>query len=58
MRICDRCEKKEIVMKLIDQISHEEFDLCSSCADEFAEWKNPTEQEKRKPGRPRKDGSD
>lgn len=60
MRICDRCEKKEIVMRLVNQITHEEFDLCASCSSEFEEWIHPTtevEPEERKRGRPRKDGN-
>lgn len=58
MRICDRCGNKLIAKRWIEQITHEERDLCHDCSVEFDEFLNVLEQEKRKPGRPRKDGTE
>ena len=59
MKICDRCEGKQIGMILINQGTKEEIDLCLPCSVEFEDWRKPIEiEEKRKPGRPKKDGPD
>jgi len=58
MRICDRCEEKQIMTKLVNQITHEEYDLCLSCSTEFGEWMGKVtevEMEKRRPERPKKE---
>jgi len=60
MKICDRCGNKPIGMILVIRKTDEEIDLCTACSEEFNKWKNPSsslENEVRKPGRPKKDGT-
>jgi len=60
MKICDRCGNKPIGMILVIVKTDEEIDLCANCSEEFNKWRNPSsslETEVRKPGRPKKDGT-
>jgi hypothetical protein len=44
MRICDRCRKEGIRMRLKDLINSTEYDLCHSCSDDFSKFVAPIEE--------------
>ena len=57
MMVCDRCKNPEAkaVLLLRDSKDGTQYDLCQECKEEFEKFLTPIEP--RKPGRPRKDGT-